>query len=71
MSITQKHTRSGKDFVVIGKYDYAQTELQQAARLKPESAEIHTAWARSYSGRDMFREAKSESRQRSTEFHLR
>jgi len=56
----EAHKILGKDFVVIGKYDYAQTELQQAARLKPESAEIHYSLGEVYSGRDMFREAKSE-----------
>jgi tetratricopeptide (TPR) repeat protein len=56
----EAHKILGKDFVVIGKYDYAETELQQAARLKPESAEIHYSLGEVYSGRDMFREAKSE-----------
>jgi superkiller protein 3 len=54
------HKILGKDFVIIGKYDYAQTELQQAVRLKPESAEIHYSLGEVYSTRDMFQAAKSE-----------
>src|SRR5260370_11642796 len=54
------HKILGKDFVIIGKYDYAQTELQQAVRLKPESAEIHYSLGEVYSTRDMFPAAKSE-----------
>ena len=45
------HKILGKDFVIIGKYDYAQTELQQAVRLKPESAEIHYSLGEVYSTR--------------------
>jgi tetratricopeptide (TPR) repeat protein len=56
----EAHKILGKDFVLIGKYDYAQTELQQAVRLKPESAEIHYSLGEVYSSRDMFREAKLE-----------
>ncbi len=56
----EAHKILGRDFVVIGKFDYAQTELQQAARLKPQSAEIHYSLGEVYSGRDMFKEAKSE-----------
>jgi superkiller protein 3 len=56
----EAHKILAKDFVVIGKWDYAQTELQQATRLKPESAEIHYSLGEVYSGRDMLREAKSE-----------
>jgi tetratricopeptide (TPR) repeat protein len=54
------HKILGKDFVIIGKYDYAQTELQQAVRLKPESAEIHYSLGEVYSSRDLFPEAKLE-----------
>jgi tetratricopeptide (TPR) repeat protein len=54
------HKILGKDFVIIGKYDYAQTELQQAVRLKPDSAEIHYSLGEVYSTRDMFQAAKSE-----------
>jgi superkiller protein 3 len=56
----EAHKILAKDFVVIGKWDYAQTELQQAARLKPDSAEIHYSLGEVYSGRDMLKEAKSE-----------
>ena len=56
----EAHKILAKDFVVIGKWDYAQTELQQAERLKPESAEIHYSLGEVYSGRDMLKEAKSE-----------
>jgi tetratricopeptide (TPR) repeat protein len=56
----EAHKILAKDFVVIGKWVYAETELQQAARLKPESAEIHYSLGEVYSGRDMLREAKSE-----------
>jgi tetratricopeptide (TPR) repeat protein len=56
----EAHKILGRDFVVIGKFDYAQTELQQAARLKPQSAEIHYSLGEVYSGRDMFKEAKTE-----------
>ena len=54
------HKILGKDFVIIGNYDYAQTELQQAVRLKPDSAEIHYSLGEVYSTRDMFQAAKSE-----------
>ncbi|HWO31073.1 MAG TPA: tetratricopeptide repeat protein, partial [Candidatus Acidoferrum sp.] len=56
----EAHKILGRDFVVIGKFDYAQTELEAAARLKPNSAEIHNSLGEVYSGRDMFKEAKSE-----------
>src|SRR4029077_11716388 len=56
----EAHKILAKDFVVIGKWDYAQAELQQAERLKPESAEIHYSLGEVYSGRDMLKEAKSE-----------
>ena len=45
----EAHKILAKDFVVIGKFDYAQTELQQAVRLKPESAEIHYSLGEIYS----------------------
>jgi tetratricopeptide (TPR) repeat protein len=56
----EAHKILAKDFVVIGKWDYAQTELQHAERLKPESAEIHYSLGEVYSGRDMLKEAKVE-----------
>jgi tetratricopeptide (TPR) repeat protein len=54
------HKILGKDFVIIGKYDYAQAEMQQAVRLKPQSAEIHYGLGEVYSTRDMFQAAKTE-----------
>jgi len=43
----EAHKMLGKDLVLIGKFDYAQTELQQAVRLKPDSAEVHYTSGRS------------------------
>jgi tetratricopeptide (TPR) repeat protein len=56
----EAHKILAKDFVIIGNVDYAQTELQQAARLKPESAEIHYTLGEVYSAKDMLPEAKAE-----------
>lgn len=56
----EAHKILAKDFVIIGQVDYALTELQQAKRLKPESAEIHYSLGEIYSAKDMLPESKSE-----------
>jgi len=56
----EAHKILAKDFVIIGQVDYALTELQQAVRLKPESAEIHYSLGEIYSAKDMLPESKSE-----------
>lgn len=56
----EAHKILARDFMIIGKYDYAQTELQQAVRLEPESAEIHYSLGEVYSTMDMFKQAKPE-----------
>ena len=45
---------------IIGRYDLAEVDLQEAARLKPESAEIHCFLARAYYTRGVYPLAKSE-----------
>ena len=44
----EAHKILALDCSIIGRYDLAETELIEAARLKPESAEIHYFLARTY-----------------------
>ncbi len=60
ISNPEAHKVLGLDFTIIGKYDEAQIELEQAARLKPHSAEIHYFLGRIHYTRNAFPLAKKE-----------
>ena len=60
MSNAEAHKILGLDFTIIGKYDEAQTEMEQAARLKPDSAEIHYFLGRIHYTRNAFPLARRE-----------
>ena len=56
----EAHKILGLDCSIIGRDDLAETELVEAARLKPESGEIHYFLARTYYTRGVYPLAKSE-----------
>jgi len=56
----EAHKILGLNLVIIGKYDQALLELEQAARLKPNSAEIRYHLGRIYYTRNVFPLAKRE-----------
>jgi tetratricopeptide (TPR) repeat protein len=56
----EAHKILGLNLVIIGKYDQALLELEQAARLKPDSAEIRYHLGRIYYTRNVFPLAKRE-----------
>jgi tetratricopeptide (TPR) repeat protein len=60
ISNAEAHKILGLDFTIIGKYDEAQTEMEQAVRLKPDSAEIHYFLGRIHYTRNAFPLAKRE-----------
>jgi tetratricopeptide (TPR) repeat protein len=56
----EAHKILGLDLVIIGKYDRALLELEQAAHLKPDSAEIRYHLGRIYYTRNVFPLAKRD-----------
>ena len=60
ISNAEAHKILGLDFTIIGKYDEAQMEMEQAVRLKPDAAEIHYFLGRIHYTRNAFPLAKRE-----------
>lgn len=56
----EAHKILGLNFTIVGKYDEAQIEMEQAARLQPDSAEIHYFLGRIHYTRNAFPLAKRE-----------
>jgi len=56
----EAHKILGLDLTIVGKYDEAQIELEQAAQLKPDSAEIRYFLGRIHYTRNAFPLAKRE-----------
>jgi tetratricopeptide (TPR) repeat protein len=56
----EAHKILGLNLVILGKYDQALLELEEAARLKPDSAEIRYHLGRIYYTRNVFPLAKRE-----------
>ncbi|MGH9632744.1 MAG: tetratricopeptide repeat protein, partial [Bryobacteraceae bacterium] len=54
------HRLLGRNLMIIGRFDAAQTEFEQAAKLRPESAEIRFDLAKTHSAQDNFPPAKRE-----------
>jgi tetratricopeptide (TPR) repeat protein len=54
------HRVLGRDLSIIGRYDFALREYEQALRLDPTSAETHYNIARIYAIRDEFTKAQGE-----------
>ena len=60
ISNAEAHKILGLNLTLAGKYDEAQIELEQAGRLKPDSAEIHYFLGRIHYTRNAFPLAKKE-----------
>jgi tetratricopeptide (TPR) repeat protein len=56
----EAHQLLGRDLMAIGRFDAAQTELEQAVKLKPQSAEIRFDLAKIHSANDDYPPAKRE-----------
>ena len=56
----EAHKILGRTLMIIGRYDRAQVEFAQAARLKPDSAEIRYNLGKLYSAQDNFPVARRE-----------
>ena len=56
----EAHQLLGRNLMVIGRFDAAQTELEQAVKLKPQSAEIRYDLAKIHSANDNYPPAKRE-----------
>jgi tetratricopeptide (TPR) repeat protein len=59
-SNAEAHKILALDCSIIGRYDLAEVELQEAARLEPKSGEIHYFLARTYYTRGVYPLAKAE-----------
>jgi tetratricopeptide (TPR) repeat protein len=56
----EAHKLLGKDLSIIGRYDVATREFEQALRLDPSLAEVHYNLGKVYSIQDDFHEARKE-----------
>lgn len=56
----EAHQLLGRNLMAIGRFDAAQTELEQAVKLKPQAAEIRYDLAKIHSANDNYPPAKSE-----------
>jgi len=56
----EAHKVLGRDLTIIGRYDLATREFEQALRLDPSSAEVHYNFARVYAIQDDFHRARKE-----------
>ena len=54
----EAHKILGRALMIIGRYDFAQTEFEQAVRWKPGSAEIHYNLGKVHSAQDNYPPAK-------------
>ncbi len=56
----EAHKMLGRTLMIIGRFDHARTEFEQAARLSPESAEIRYNLGKLHSAQDNFPAARRE-----------
>ena len=56
----EAHKILGRTLMIIGRYDHARVEFEQAARLSPDSAEIRYNLGKLYSAQDNFPAAQRE-----------
>ncbi len=54
------HRLLGRNLMLIGRFDAARTELEQAVKLKPQSAELRYDLGKIYSAHDNYPDAKRE-----------
>ena len=60
MSNADAHRLLGRELMTIGRFDAAQTELEQAIKLRPNWAEAHYDLGKIYSAHDNYPPAKRE-----------
>ena len=56
----EAHKILGRDLMVIGRYDAAQTEFEQGVQYEPQSAEMHFDMGKLYSIQDRWKDARDQ-----------